>query len=794
MPKAVSRLEVMQVCKLLQCVRTKDKEQAEKLFSNGIPNLINYIDADEGTTALHIAAIANDDDMVQFLLDMGAHPDVADLKGRTAAMQAIEYGHIQSFEKLIRARADMTLCDLESKAILFYCISNTERHTKCLLLALKHGADVNNRAKIGTPIFLQACETAAQNEFLCLTLLHRGADPNSKMEKSNRTSLMAASESGSLKVVKAILSRGGAVNILDIRKNNAAHFAAKGGHLQCLMCMAGYGSNFEQVNMDGNTAIHMAALGGHAMCCKFLAQRGCNPKAKNHNDLTGRMIAKDDGHKEATKELKKAEKAFGNIGKNNQPWAVALYDWIMQHYQQTLNLLTQFDAEKTGTVSQVNFCNIFHKLKAPVKEFYLEMLTAMHDKARDDNVDYLELLGAKKWIHKNYMTTNFEAKKKKTRKGGRKGGKRGKFSLVMPICTRDEGPRTCGGGPPELYIPRYIHFTDLGRFDRDHPPAHPLQDDSGWYLQHPDHVYDDSVWYLQNPDRAYVNINEAAKMGDFDSLKNALKKGVAIDTRDKFYKTALMTASAAGHFSMVKFLVELGASVNLRDNFKWTALHHACHAGQLDVVQFLVDKGGEMDAPTLGGGTPLTHSIETSREEVVQFFIDHGAKMLTETRKGLTPMDITHAWADARVTMIVQTKWDTLPHLDKGKKKAKGGNRGGKGGGKNRRPLSAPGEKDGNAQHHHYHLARHLTVDDALALHRKGSIMREASALAKNLDERERITYIPLKAWTPQPTTRELIHMKEVQRERFGWEVDFPDFQMPFKKNVTKKLAMMEED
>lgn len=48
MPKAVSRLEVLQVCKLLQCVRAKDKHQIEKLTTSGIPHLVNYNDPDEG--------------------------------------------------------------------------------------------------------------------------------------------------------------------------------------------------------------------------------------------------------------------------------------------------------------------------------------------------------------------------------------------------------------------------------------------------------------------------------------------------------------------------------------------------------------------------------------------------------------------------------------------------------------------------------------------------------------------------------------------------------------------------
>ena len=42
MPIAQTRLEQLQVLKLLQSVRAEDKTQIEKLATNGIPDLINY--------------------------------------------------------------------------------------------------------------------------------------------------------------------------------------------------------------------------------------------------------------------------------------------------------------------------------------------------------------------------------------------------------------------------------------------------------------------------------------------------------------------------------------------------------------------------------------------------------------------------------------------------------------------------------------------------------------------------------------------------------------------------------
>ena len=66
--------------------------------------------------------------------------------------------------------------------VIFYCISNTQRHQRCLDIALAHGAEVNNISNDGIPVFLQACETAKDNEEMCLMLLKKGSDPNSKNE------------------------------------------------------------------------------------------------------------------------------------------------------------------------------------------------------------------------------------------------------------------------------------------------------------------------------------------------------------------------------------------------------------------------------------------------------------------------------------------------------------------------------------------------------------------------------------------------------------------------------------
>lgn len=73
--------------------------------------------------------------------------------------------------------------------------------------------------------------------------------------------------------------------------------------------------------------------------------------------------------------------------------------------------------------------------------------------------------------------------------------------------------------------------------------------------------------------------------------------------------------------------------------------------------------------------------------------------------------------------------------------------------------------------------------------HRMGSILRAASALAGGLEEREDITYFPRSAWSKQPTTQDLLNDREDRRLRYGWQIDFPGFKMPFQVNIDIKVA-----
>ncbi|MGH0138524.1 UNVERIFIED_CONTAM: hypothetical protein FKN15_034371 [Acipenser sinensis] len=657
---------------------------------------------------------------------------------------------------------------------------------------------------------------------MCLNILEREADPNETDESTGCTALMEATRAGAVELVRAILQRGGNINSLDKMRNHASHFAAEGGFFEkgkkvlferweaaadddeanvSLMCqtlkckylsdtsievnvdcllqvirvLSAYNADLCVVNMQGNTPLHPAAKGGFADCCKFLAQRGCNPKIKNLEGSTASMVAKENGHKAVMKELRKAERLYAKYAKPgaknpNDPWAITLYDWALEHEAELRSAFESAEETETDTVSKDNFVAVLQEKGAPVEQENIEKVVLAHDKSREGSINITEFFKGTKLLQKAFLMSSYAPKKKKGKKG-KKGKKKGKFSIPMPICTVPQEMmfRRDDGGPPHFMIETYQHYTDSNRFDRDHPPGHPIEDDS--------------AWYIDKPQSFYTNINYCVKTGDFDSLNLAFSQGVPVDVLDKFYKTPLMCACAHAKYDVAKYLISKGANVNACDQFKWTPLHHASHAGQQDIVELLVESGAEIDAAAINGATPLMRAIESCRPGCVEYLIKAGAKVQIQNKQEKNAMDTAKAYADFKIVDLVQAKFDTLPKPKEKKGKGK-----------------APA-KPKQLQKPRYFISVHLYQQEPTpkpaspspsdtGLKKQfllESVTHQNARIASGATRMIDITFVPKTIWTNQPTTKDLIQKKEERRSRLSYESDFEDFMMPFKKNIMEK-------
>ena len=123
------------------------------------------------------------------------------------------------------------------------------------------------------------------------------------------------------------------------------------------------------------------------------------------------------------KECRKAEKSFGKTGKNNDPWALALYDFCCERVDQLRETFQKYDGDSTQTISRDDFIDALETVGAPVPdENDIKKLITAHSSSREGDMPYEDFLTGKKYVNKQYLMSAFEGKKKK--KKGKKGGNR----------------------------------------------------------------------------------------------------------------------------------------------------------------------------------------------------------------------------------------------------------------------------------------------------------------------------------------------------------------------------------
>ena len=131
----------------------------------------------------------------------------------------------------------------------------------------------------------------------------------------------------------------------------------------------------------------------------------------------------------------------------------------------------------------------------------------------------------------------------------------------------------------------------------------------------------------------------AARNGDLDALRTAIKKGADLNAVDsETGRTALMSAAAKGYVRLVEALVAEGADVNLEDSFGETALLDAAREGRADVVKVLVAAKARVDAKNHDGETPLVLAVSTDCAAAVGILASAGASVNAIDRRGWRPL------------------------------------------------------------------------------------------------------------------------------------------------------------
>jgi ankyrin repeat protein len=155
------------------------------------------------------------------------------------------------------------------------------------------------------------------------------------------------------------------------------------------------------------------------------------------------------------------------------------------------------------------------------------------------------------------------------------------------------------------------------------------------------------LWYTSSGGDVAINgegagsvLIDAARSGNLEVVKEILRYGPKLETRDPKGKTALFVAGESTRsdedverVECVRMLAKAGASVDARDKDGNTLLHKTW---LIDVQEELLRLGADVNARNLNGETPIFTNMNTKS---IPLFLQHGADLTIRNKLGETVLD-----------------------------------------------------------------------------------------------------------------------------------------------------------
>eukprot|EP00929_Paragymnodinium_shiwhaense_P014635 TRINITY_DN122565_c0_g1_i1.p2 TRINITY_DN122565_c0_g1~~TRINITY_DN122565_c0_g1_i1.p2 ORF type:complete len:163 (-),score=39.36 TRINITY_DN122565_c0_g1_i1:149-637(-) len=101
----------------------------------------------------------------------------------------------------------------------------------------------------------------------------------------------------------------------------------------------------------------------------------------------------------------------------------------------------------------------------------------------------------------------------------------------------------------------------------------------------------------------------------------------------------LVDAARVGDVEAVKQAVRDGASVNTADSHGWTALHYCSANGNVEITRILVDSGSDVNTTLPDFSTPLMLAVEEGHLDIAKILLERGALPKCKDEDGFTVQD-----------------------------------------------------------------------------------------------------------------------------------------------------------
>lgn len=254
------------------------------------PQLVEARDP-QGLTLLHYSAYGRSPDLVHFLIDKGAQPDVKDAEAHTPLHVAAMNDRTEVAAALLKRGASTEARDDYRRTPLLLCAREMGRAATGRLL-IEAGADVNAVDKFGDSA-LNLAAWRGKSDFVDL-LLEKGARVPESGERWQAGISLAASQ-GLTKLFRRMTQGGQDLLALDPTGGSLLHSASAGGSAEIVELLLDKGFRPAVADRFGWTPLHYAARDGRTDALRILIERGAAIDARTVMGQTAYNVAVERG-------------------------------------------------------------------------------------------------------------------------------------------------------------------------------------------------------------------------------------------------------------------------------------------------------------------------------------------------------------------------------------------------------------------------------------------------------------------------------------------------------------------
>ncbi|XP_045163885.2 ankycorbin-like isoform X5 [Mercenaria mercenaria] len=369
---------------LHHCADNLETQCAEMLLEKD--SAILEVQDEQGYTALALAVLVGNVNLIKLLLEKGADIGTDDNEGHKLAHWAAVCGHLKVLDILIQNKADMSTADSHHAYPIHYAAQmngansgNTE--SRISEKVLKKFLDSKVRLDVvddagRQPLLWAACSGNAES---CKMLLKAGADINST-DKDDLTALHCAASRGHYDCIEVLRKNGADVNLIDKNKCTPLFYAITLGNKDCTHALIKAKTNVNHVDDRGRNPAHCAAIKGCLDTVKLLEKEKADLWHQNNKGDYPIHEAAQKGHIDVVKYLMQHKNDKDAVNVTNKVGKTLLHIAAATNNLPLCKLLINADCNKNALMKHAG------------KEFTPYDLAVI--KGYKDAADYLKQKGA----------------------------------------------------------------------------------------------------------------------------------------------------------------------------------------------------------------------------------------------------------------------------------------------------------------------------------------------------------------------------------------------------------------